>query len=192
MADYSKYIDQELTEFLRNGDRMAYTEIYNRYDRLLYLFAYKRLGNREEVKDIVHEVFLSLWLNHEHVNLTYSLTTYLHSAVRNKIIDLIAHKQVSARYIETFKNFVESGCNTTDHLLRHHELSALIEKEIQALPKKMREVFDLSRKSNYSRKEIAEELGLSEQTVKSHMQHALKILKVKLGTLLVLVFFIYP
>lgn len=192
MAGYSKYSDQELTEFLRDGDRMAYTEIYNRYDRLLYLFAYKRIGNREEVKDIIHEVFLSLWINHEHINLTYSLTTYLHSAVRNKIIDLIARKQVSFRYIETFNYFVESGQNTTDHLIRHNELQALIEKEVQALPQKMREVFDLSRKSNYSRKEIAEELGLSEQTVKSHMQHALKILKVKLGSLLVLVFMTYP
>lgn len=192
MGDYSKYIDQELTEFLRDGDRMAYTEIYRRYDRLLYLFAYKRLGNREEVKDIVHEVFLSLWLNHEQVNLTYSLSTYLHSAVRNKIIDLIARKQVSSRYINTFNNFVQSGQNTTDHLVRHNELLALIEKEIEGLPPKMRAVFDLSRKSNYSRKEIAEELGLSEQTVKSHMQHALKILKVKFGSLFVLVFLIDP
>jgi len=192
MGDYSKYTDLDLTEFLRDGDRMAYTEIYNRYNRLLYLFAYKRLGNREEVKDLIHEVFLSLWLNHQHVNLTYSLTTYLHSAVRNKIIDLIAHKQVSGRYIETFNNFIQSGQNTTDHLIRHNELLALIETEIQALPKKMRAVFDLSRKSNYSRKEIAEELGLSEQTVKSHMQHALKILKVKLGSLMVLAFLIDP
>lgn len=192
MKNYINYSDQELTEYLRQGDQAAYTEIYNRYDRLLYLFAYKRLGNREEVKDTVHEVLLSLWQNHENVTLTYTLSTYLHAAVRNKILDLLSRKQVSTRYIDSFKNFIEPGYDATDHLIRHKELSAIIEKEVQALPKKMREVFDLSRKSNYTRKEIAEELGLSEQTVKSHMQHALKILKVKLGSMFALLFIIYP
>lgn len=186
MAAYSAYTDQDLAALLKAGDQYAYTEVYERYKRLLYLFAFKRLGDREEVKDIVHEIFLSLWYNKEQLNLSYSLTTYLHSAVRNKIVDVMAHKQVSARYAESFNTYRASGQSTTDHLVRQKELTALIEKEIAALPVKMRQVFELSRNGNYSRKQIAEELGLSEETVKSHMHHAMKILKVKLGPLLVL------
>jgi len=188
MSAYSTYTDMQLVALLKQGDQSAFTDIYNRYDRLLYLFAFKRLGEREEVKDIIHEIFLSLWINHEHIELSYSLSTYLHSAVRNKIVDVIAHKQVSARYIESFNLYKDSGHNSTDHLVRHNELNAIIEKEIGALPKKMRQVFDLSRKTNMSRKEIAEELGLSEETVKSHMHHALKMLKNKLGALFYIVF----
>ena len=45
----------------------------------------------------------------------------------------------------------------------------------------MRQVFELSRKTNYSRREIAEQLGLSEETVKSHLHHALRLLRGKLG-----------
>ncbi|MDR6786452.1 RNA polymerase sigma-70 factor (family 1) [Pedobacter africanus] len=192
MVTYSALSDQELTSLLRAGDGIAYTEIYQRYKRLLYLFAFKRLGDREEVKDIVHEIFTALWYNKEQLNLSYSLNTYLHSSVRNKIVDVIARKQVSARYVETFNAYRASGQSTTDHLIRQKELAALIEKEIEALPVKMRQVFELSRNSNYSRKQIAEELGLSEETVKSHMHHAMKILKVKLGPLLVLALFIQP
>lgn len=192
MSAYSTYDDQELTTLLKGGDQFAYTEIYDRYKRLLYLFAFKRLGDREDVKDIIHEIFMSLWQNREQLNLSYSLTTYLHSAVRNKIVDVIAHKQVSARYIETFNAYLASGQSTTDHLVRQKELTALIEKEIEALPVKMRQVFELSRNRNYSRKQIAEELGLSEETVKSHMHHAMKILKVKLGPLLILALFVHP
>lgn len=192
MRAYNRYNDQELTTLLRAGDQFAYTEVYDRYKRLLYLFAFKRLGNREDVKDIIHEIFMSLWQNREQLNLTYSLTTYLHSAVRNKIVDIIAHKQVSARYIETFNTYQTSGQSTTDYLVREKELSALIEKEIETLPVKMRQVFELSRNRNYSRKQIAEELGLSEETVKSHMHHAMKILKLKLGPLLILALFVQP
>jgi len=192
MADYNTYNDTELIELLRNGDRLAFTVIYNRYKKLLYIFAFKRLGDKEEVNDLLHELFLSLWTNREELSLTFALSTYLYTAVRNRIINILAHKQVSARYIDSFNKYTNTAHSSTDHLVRHNELSALIEKEIAALPKKMRQVFDLSRKTNYTRKEIATELGLSEQTVKSHMHHALKILKVKLGSLLILFIFIHP
>jgi RNA polymerase sigma-70 factor (family 1) len=188
MGEYKSYTDKQLTEMLKHGDRLAYAEIYNRYKRLLYLFAFKRLGQKEEVWDMVHEVFLSLWLHHETLEISYTLSTYLHSAVRNKIANVIAHKQVSTRYLDSFKNFLEVRTNNTDHLVRHKELEAIIEKEIAALPEKMRLVFELSRKTNYTRKEIATELGLSEETVKSHMHQALKKLKIKLSSLFGTVF----
>lgn len=193
MADCGNFTDQELAALLTKGDRMAYTEIYNRYKRPLYLFAFKRLGEKEEVWDVVHEVFLSLWLRHEDLELSYTLSTYLHSAVRNKIANLIAHKKVSGRYLDSFANYLDThhadnACDATDHLVRHKEFEELIEKEIAALPDKMRKVFELSRKTNLNRKEIAVKLGLSEETVKSHMHQALKKLKIKLGSLLGLLF----
>ncbi|HMI01796.1 MAG TPA: RNA polymerase sigma-70 factor [Pedobacter sp.] len=186
MAAYSAFTDRQLTELLRTGDRAAYTEIYHRYKRLLYIFAFKRLGDKEEVNDLLHDLFLSIWMKHEEMQLEYALSTYLYNSTRNRIINFVAHKQVSAKYTESFKLYNETEHNTTDHLLRHNELSALIDQEIAALPKKMRQVFELSRKTNYTRKQIAEELGLSEETVKSHMHHAIKILKVRFGPLLVL------
>lgn len=187
---YSKQTDEQLTALLRTGDRIAYTEVYHRYKRLLYLFAFKRLGRKEEVWDIVHEVFLSLWLHHETLEISYTLSTYLHSAVRNRIANVIAREQVSTRYLDSFKNYLDEGYDTTDHIVRHKDLEALIEKEIAALPEKMREVFELSRKTNYNRKEIAAELGISEETVKSHMHQALKKLKVRLGSRLGMIFFL--
>jgi len=60
-------------------------------------------------------------------------------------------------------------------------LADLIEKEIQALPSKMRQIFELSRKQYLSYKEIAEQLEISEHTVKSQVSNALRILKLKLG-----------
>jgi RNA polymerase sigma factor (sigma-70 family) len=70
-------------------------------------------------------------------------------------------------------------------------LLALIEKEIEALSPKMRQVFEMSRNTTLSRKEIAAELNLSEETVKSHIHHALKTLKTKLGPLFTLLFIFY-
>jgi len=188
MTKYSKHTDQQLIQLLTDGDSMAYTEIYNRYKRLLYLFAFRRLGEKEEVWDAVHEVFLSLWLNHENLAITYTLSTYLHTAVRNKVANIISHKQICARYLDSFSTYLAVENEYTDHRVRQKELENLIEIEINALPVKMRKVFELSRKAGYNRKQIAELLNLSEETVKAQMYQALKKLKVRLGSMLTLLF----
>lgn len=188
MKTLSALSDAELAALLADGDAHAYTEIYNRYSAVLCVFAYKRLNNREEARDLVHELFLCLWRKRAEINVTVTLSTYLFTAVRNRMLDLISHKQVSSRYIDSFQNYCANIENhSADHLVRHNQLLALIEREIAALPPKMRQVFEFSRKLSYNRKEIAAELGLSEQTVKSHLQHAVKILKLKLGTIISIV-----
>ncbi|MES2458466.1 MAG: RNA polymerase sigma-70 factor [Bacteroidota bacterium] len=190
MDEYRKFSDQELTSLLTGGDQKAYTEIYNRYKKLLYTFALKRLDDEQEAEDILHELFLSLWTRREQFGAETLLAPYLYNGVRYQIINILSRKKLNLRYLDSFNQYLKEELTTeeTDHLVRHNELAELIENEIAALPLKMREVFELSRKSGYSRKEIAQELGLSEETVKSHMYHALKILKVKLGTMSILLF----
>ncbi len=189
MVTYNTLPDAELTDLLKSGDQAAFTEIYDRYNGLLYVFAYKRLRDREEAKDLIHELFLTLWTNRESLLLTNSLVAYLYSATRNRVVNFITHRKIEERYIDSFQYYLDNAHNgTTDHLARHNELNAFIESEIATLSPRMRLVFELSRKTNLTRKEIAEQLNISEETVKSQMHSALKILKVKLGPLFCILF----
>jgi len=189
MQPLKLHTDQELIAQLSGGDHAAYTEIYNRYNGPLYIFAYKRLRNREEAKDVIHELFTSLWSNCEDLSGVKSLPAYLYTSTRNRILNNITRQKLATRYIDSFRDYIEtSGNNNTDHLVRHNDMLEFIEKEIAMLPPKMRLVFELSRKTNLTRKEIAEALQVSEETVKSHMHSALKLLKVKLGPLFFLIF----
>jgi len=185
MVNYNSYSDNDLLRLLKASDHDAYTEIYDRFNGLLYIFAYKRLRNREEAKDSIHELFLKLWAERENISPAVNLPAYLYIALRNRIFNIIAHQKIATRYIDSFQNYVDhlQSTNTTDHLIRHNELASFIEHEIAALHPRMRMVFELSRKTNLSRKEIAMQLDISEETVKSHMHGALKILRLKLGSL---------
>ncbi|WP_442592070.1 RNA polymerase sigma factor [Pedobacter sp. AW31-3R] len=187
MAGYRSLTDSELTVLLSSGDDMAYTEIYNRYHGPLYIHVFHKLHDREESKDLVHDFFISLWKNRNSLEIKSSLSVYLYTAVRYRVFDAISRKKVASKYILSIQQFAEREEAITDHRLRENELLLSINKEIAALPAKMRAVFELSRKENLSHRQIAEKLDLSESTVKKQVNNALKILRVKLSTL----FFIF-
>lgn len=183
---YGSLSDLELTDLLQGGDANAYTVIYNRYFDELYLHAYNRLRDKEEAQDVIHELFAGLWNKREDLRIKSSLAAYLYTAVRNRVMDVIAHQQVETKYVSSLQNFIEQGYCITDHQVRERQLAGLIEKGIADLPPKMKEVFELSRKHIMSHKEIASQLNLSEQTVRKQINNALKILRAKLGMMLFL------
>lgn len=189
MTNYSSLSDYELTALLKAGDRMAFTEIYDRYFWMLHAHAYKWMRNREETRDVIHELFLALWEKRENLSFEPGLRSYLSAAARNRIFNLLSHKRIESEYLTSLNEFMDQGSCITDHLVREKQLMEIIESEIAGMPDKMREVFELSRKENLSHREIAERLDISEQTVRKHVQHALKILRFKLGLYLLMSFF---
>jgi RNA polymerase sigma-70 factor (ECF subfamily) len=187
MSIYTTFSDSELTSLLKSGDRAAYTEIYKRYTGVLFAHAYRKLQDREEARDAVQELFVVLWSKRETISISSTLCGYLYSAVRNRVLNTILHKKVQSSYVNHLQEFITHHEAITDHLIREKELSLLIDTEVAMLPAKMREIFELSRKANLSHREIALHLDISEKTVKNQVNNALKILRIKLGSLFSLV-----
>lgn len=183
--------DEELLPLFRAGNQAAFDEIYARYKGPLYVHAFHRLQDREETKDLLQQLFTTLWAGRETLNITGHLSGYLFTAVRNRVIKFIAHQQVSSAYIESMQASFAQAEGPTDHLVREKELLELIEAEIAALPPKMREVFELSRKAHLSNAEIAGQLGITEKTVRNQLNNALQLLRTRLGLLGVLLFYLY-
>jgi RNA polymerase sigma-70 factor (family 1) len=191
LSTYKSYSDQTLIGLLQTGDKLAYTEIYDRYISSMLDHAYNKCRSKEEAKDAVQEVFTMLWTRRETIHEDQNLGGFLFTSTRNVIINLINRKGIHARYMASVEDFEASGLLITDHLVRENQMRAIIEKEIAALPSKMREIFELSRKEHLSHKEIAKRLDISEQTVSKQVSNALKVLRVKLGVFTYLVFLIY-
>lgn len=188
--DYGNLNDSELVSLLKKNDDRAYNEIYQRYKWVLFLHALKRIRNREEAKDIVQELFITLWDKRREMEIKGHLSGYLFTAIRNRVIKFISHQQVESVYISSLSNSINAGVCITDHRTRENNLAEIIEREIQDLPEKMRQVFILSRKHNLSHKEISAQLGIEETTVKRQISNALKILRTKLGLYAWIIFLI--
>lgn len=189
MKEYQKISDTELVSLLKQGDHTAFNEIHNRYYSLLYRHAFKRLPYREEVRDILQELFSFLWNNREAITFTSGLAAYLYTSTRNRVINVFNKQKIRHEYAQSLQIFLDKGESVTDWSIREKELIALVEKEIAALPPQMQKVFQLSRNSHLSHNEIAELLNTSPLTVRKQIQNSLKILKSKLGANIFLTLF---
>jgi RNA polymerase sigma-70 factor (ECF subfamily) len=175
---YSQLSDVELAGLLKSGDQAAFAQIYDRYWRILYGHVYKMLLDEEEAKDVIQEVFSEIWVRREQ---QYdNLSGYLYVSARYKVINLIRKSKFRGAYLQSLAGFATECSTATLEQLNERDLAAAIEREIQALPPRMKEIFELSRKENLSYKEIAQRLGISDKTVKKTMHNSLQQIRLNL------------
>lgn len=184
MSVYPKYADHILINLLKEDDQLAYTEIFDRYSKLLVNHAYKMLGNLDEAHDVVQEVFLTIWNKRYELVITGALSSYLYKATKNRILNHIAHEKVVSNYAASISDFIEHDYVLADSHLREKELEAIIAKEIALLPEKMREVFLLRKVEELSYDEIAIQLNITDKTAKQQVYNSVKILREKLKSLM--------
>ncbi|MBL4675899.1 MAG: RNA polymerase sigma-70 factor [Mucilaginibacter sp.] len=180
METYDSMSDCELAALISADDGPAFAELYERYFGVLYLHALKKLRDKDEAKDLVQELFVVLWDRRANLSSYRQVSGYLFACVRNRVLNLISRKKTQDKYVLTLPASVNFEA-VTDHRVRERQLAAIIEAEVQSLPPRMREVFEMSRKQHFSHQEIAVTLGLSEQSVRSHVKGALRILRARLG-----------
>lgn len=177
--------DKSVIQAISDKNELAFATLYHQYWDTLFISAFKVIKDEEACKDIVQEVFLSIWGN-EHLQEIENIEGYLHQSVRYKVLMALRKAKVSEKHLETIKEVAE---NTTENLLAYEELNETVERSIGSLPERCQEVFRLSRMENLSNKEIAERLDISVRTVETHIGNALRKLKTALDSQVVYVIF---
>ena len=183
---YNTYQDQQLLPLLRLSDEGAFTEIYQRYWDKLLVTAMHRLGNMDEAREVVQDVFFNVWKRRDTLRLDHSLNTYLSVAVKYEVLNRLAVKNRQQRYQLHMARHWEEASQDTENLLSFNELQEQLAPLIKALPEKCRIIFQLSREKGYPRKKIASELGIAEKTVEAHLSSAIRKLRSGLSHLFTL------
>jgi len=174
--------DSELFEELKKDNKMAFSILFDRYSDILFRFIQKRIESIPDVEDIIQEVFISMWNRRSKIEVADSIYPYLFKAAKYEMIDWLIKSEKRNHhldYLEINKDQYLIG-NTSEDELIAKELARLLENELSRMPDTMRSVFRLSRSEDMSIKDIANQLSLSEQTVKNNVSMALNRLKFKL------------
>ena len=169
--------DEILAGYLIKDNHEAFTELYVRYHDKLYNFCYKFIHSKEETEDIIQEIFFKLWTNRKEINTSLSFSSYLYTITYNKIKNYFLHLNVEYK-IKTYLADIENNIsNTIDNKLLYTEYQRLLRQAINELPPQRQRIFKLSWENNLSHKEIAEQLGVSINTVQQHISLSLKFIR---------------
>lgn len=188
-SDYQQISESPLLEkqwvrkVREEGNRAAFEKIFRKYYKQLtgYAFTFIRCGQQAE--DIVQTVFLRIWSNKEIWDPPGKLKPYLFTGVKNEALNEIRHKKIQRDSEEELSElFTELKSNSffgKDTGLE--ELRDTIQKEIDRLPLRCKEIFLLNRNSGLTYREIANHLDISINTVNTQMGRALKMLRKNLS-----------
>ncbi|MEO3406689.1 RNA polymerase sigma-70 factor [Mucilaginibacter sp. CAU 1740] len=179
MPDKILMSDGQLIGLLKADDEAALTIIYKRYWASLFSSAYNILKDRQACEDIIQELFIKLWDCRAEVQISVSLKAYLYASVRYGVYRQIKTGSVRS---EIFDDLIERLHTPTAYgSIEHKELLLQINRVIDTLPDKCREVYKLSREECLSHKQIAMQLNISTKTVENHLTKALRELRGSLG-----------
>lgn len=178
----------ELLKAIHGGNKEAFAELYNRYKKPLYLYALKKLGNPDEVDDLLQDLFTAVWVNRSNIDVNKELISYLYVSLRNKIIDYMAKSKNKARYEESIKKFAVGFEDNTDFRVRSQIFIEQLDLLLTNHTNLQQKIFKMRFYKNMGNQEIAQELGISEKTVRNQLSLLLKELRGKIKLLFFLIF----
>ncbi|WP_158857878.1 RNA polymerase sigma-70 factor [Lunatibacter salilacus] len=162
-------------------DSRAFEVIYSRYFQTVYRYVYRIMQDRETSEDLVQNIFIGLWKNPDKPTIE-NLQAYLFGAAKNQIAKHFRKSKFNSVQMEFIRDW--ESTNATEEYLFEQDTRATIEAAIRRLPSKCRSVFELSRFSFLSNKEIAQKLGISVFTVENHIKKALYYLRQTLSVMI--------
>ncbi len=162
------------------------------YNGLVY-FACNILGDRDDAEDIVQDAFVKYWNCKDEVETDIAAKkSYLYSTVKNSCLNFLRHKTVAKKYEDQLADTLIDDKIVINAIIRAEVLSE-IHNAIESLPSACRQISKMSFLEEKKNQEIADELGLSINTVKTQKQRAMHLLREKLTLelfyIMVLVFY---
>lgn len=168
-------IEKHVLINFQQGDIPAFQLIFHTYSPLIYSLAFKILKNREQSEEIVQETFLKAWIHRESLDESKDPWPFFYviakrlcfNELRSLKYDTLAQKEILLQM---------QSENAQSNLLMM-DIQQLLKESVALLPSRQQQVWIMSREEGKSHKEIAEELGISPNTVKNCLVQSLKTLR---------------
>ena len=169
-----------LTE-LKNGSFHAFERLYNMYSGKLYNFIMRiSSGNQYMAEEVAQSAFIRVWEVRERVEPESSFISFLCTIAKNLLMNMYQRQTVEYVYNEYLKNTGVDRDSQTEESIDLRFLNEYIDSLAEELPAQRKKIFILSKRQNYTNKEIAEMMGISESTVATQLSLAVKFMREQL------------
>ncbi|MCI2227625.1 sigma-70 family RNA polymerase sigma factor [Polaribacter sp. MSW13] len=160
---------------IMNGNKYALEKAYRLHFKKVFSVARKYAGNDAEVEDIVQEVFLKLWRNRANISTELSIEHQLFVITKGLVLNSLREKVNRQKLLLKFKVERENDAIQVEDFSKKRLTK--INNTVSKLPKKQQIIFKMYRYEGLTYDEIATSLGISKNTVSSHLNSAMSFLK---------------
>ena len=167
-----------------------FAEIYRKYYGDLCMYALRFINDEDESEEIVQEIIFKLWEQKEQLQAVNSLKSYLFRSVHNRCLNYIKHQAHKNKYSDRAYTEMKKIELEAVEDYQNKELEEKVQKAIDDLPDRCKEVFRMSRFDGKKNKEISEDLGISVKAVEANITRALSSLRESLNKYLKIEFII--
>lgn len=176
--------DERLLDDYRHGDSAAFSQLVSRYQRELYHFLVRFLGNRASAEDVFQETFLQVHQSAEQFDPQRRFRPWLFTIAANKARDLIRSQArrpanplqatISPGDDESgeFIDLMQSAAELPGEPMEKRELQELVHNTVTSMPEHLREILLLSYFHQFPYKQISDILDIPLGTVKSRLHAA--------------------
>ncbi len=172
-------MNEAIVSGINSGNKKAFDKVFDLFFNALCAFSYKYINDQSEVEDIIQDVFVSFWEHQKEFNHINEIKAFLYTTARNKCLNYLKHESVRKKHQAGLIYELESEQFFTRHVIEEEAFNQLY-SEINQLPTSSQKIMLLALKGLKNR-EIADELGISENTVKTQKKIAYAKLKSKLN-----------
>lgn len=174
-----EYSDQTLIDELKSGNQSAYELLFKKFYKPLVAKAYHILEDEMEAEDLVQNLFVTLWQKLPELNIRTSIRAYLFGAVHNQCMMHLRSSKVADKRLDAYANILQVESQSTVEVEMPMILQSDLELIFNELPLQRQRVFRMVYLEEKKYKQAAQEMGLSVNSVKTHLKLALKSIKDK-------------
>jgi RNA polymerase sigma-70 factor (family 1) len=177
MNEKGRYTESRWVAALKNGNAQAFDELFRIYGKRLYHFSLGYLKSKIDAEEVVQEVFMKIWHNRSTLNPELSFNAYLFKIAYRHIAERFRKISQEKKYLHDIASETLVFTADMDERSNYQSLLELVERLIQKLPERQKEVIILRRIEGLSVADIAARLDISPKTVEHHITEALKNIK---------------
>lgn len=161
-------------------DKQTFESIYNLYWEKVYAVCYNNIREIEPAREMVQDIFKSLWERKEELELE-KVSNFLIRSAKFKTFEYIRNKVNRQKHIELKVQHSCTFTNCTEEQILFTDLKEQLNITVDTLPCQCKKVYKMSREQGLSNKEIASSLLITERAVEYHITKAMRVLQIKLA-----------
>jgi RNA polymerase sigma-70 factor (ECF subfamily) len=177
MVEKQDISDQSWLAAISTGDEAAFRCLFDRYRGRIYTYALRLSENTSLADEVVQDVFLKVWLKRKDLPGIENFSAWLYAIARNRLFDMMKQQAREQQTRESVQQEVAPSANNAELSLLEKEQQVLLRDALAKLSPRQQLIYNLSRNRGMKHEEIAHTLNISRNTVKTHLVHALRVIK---------------